>query len=148
MSGTVNPNPSDQRQRTILRIGTVYDAGFGLPLLTVPALLTSLLNLPMPAVGVIWMRLLGVCLVILGIIYWIMSGDPQRYLALVGVILLGKAFSIVFYLTYVFVFHESTTFVLFAVLDAIMFALHWWALGPGGVGRIRAAMQPVQIAAA
>lgn len=136
---------ANRRQRAILRIGAVYDAGFGVPILAVPALLMNTMALPMPNIGEIWLRLDGIFLIILGIIYWIMSGDPQRYLAMVGVILLGKVTSIIFYLTYVFAFGESKTLVLFASLDAVMFALHYWALGPSGFRRIRDALQPAPV---
>lgn len=137
---------ADRRQRTILRIGSIYDGGFGVPILLIPATLAGMLNLPLPDVGMIWLRLDGIFLIILGIIYWIMSGNPSRYLAIVGVILLGKVASIIFYLTFVFAFGQSKTFIGFAALDAVMFGLHYWALGPGGLGRIKAAMQPAPLA--
>lgn len=136
---------ADRRQRTILRIGAIYDGGFGVPILLIPATLAGMLNLPLPDVGMIWLRLDGIFLIILGIIYWIMSGNPSRYLAIVGVILLGKVSSIIFYLTFVFAFGQSKTFIGFAFLDAVMFGLHYWALGPNGLGRIKAALQPAPL---
>lgn len=138
----------DRRQRLILRIGAIYDAGFGIPILLAPAPLFSLMNIPLPSdTGRIWLALCGIFLIILGIIYWIMSGDPSRYLALVGVILLGKVGSIAFYLTYVLAFGQSRTFLLFAALDAVMFALHLWGLGPNGVDRVKKALQPLPVPA-
>ncbi len=136
----------DQRQRKILRIGAVYDAGFGVPLLFVPAVLTTAMSLPFPNPGDIWLRLDGIFLIILGLIYWIMSEDPARYLGILGVILIGKIGSIVFYLYYVLALHETKTFILFAALDGVMFGLHYWALGPGGIGRIRDAVRPAPVA--
>ena len=134
---------ANRRQQLILRIGSVYDSSFGIPILFAPALLMNTMGLPMPSIGEIWLRLDGIFLIILGIIYWIMAGDPQRYLALVGVILLGKVVSIVFYLTYV-ALGESKMLVLFAALDAVMFALHLWALGPHPMQRLRDALKPAR----
>lgn len=138
---------SNRRQRTILRIGSVYDASFGVGLFCIPALLTSVMALPDPDVGGIWLRLDGIFLMVLGVVYWIMSQDPQRYLGIMAMILPAKIASIIFYLTYVFAFHASRTFILFSVLDAGMFALHWWALGPGGIARIREALKPAVLPA-
>lgn len=139
---------SNHRQRVVLRVGGVYDASFGVALLAFPAFLTSLMALPMPDVGVIWLRLDGIFLIVVGMIYWIMSQDPARYLGIMAMIFLAKLGSIIFYLTYVFAFGESRTFILFAVLDAMMFALHWWAIGPNCVGRILEALRPAELDAA
>lgn len=141
-------SPSNHRQRIVLRIGAIYDAGFGVPMLVVPAMATELLQLPSPDPEGIWIRLLGICLISLGLIYYVMSQNPERYLGIIPVILLGKAGSVVFYLTYVFCFGASRTFILFAVLDVIMFCLHVWALGPGGFARVREALKPEPLASA
>jgi hypothetical protein len=137
---------ADRRQRAILRIGAVYDAGFGIPLLLVPVMICNALALPIPGPGMIWLRLDGIFLIVVGAIYWVMSQDPARYLGIMTVILTGKTVSVVFYLLYVFARHESRTFLLFAALDVVMFALHVWALGPGGFARVRAALRPAEIA--
>jgi hypothetical protein len=138
----------DRRQRTILRIGAIYDAGFGVPIFFAPNFLFNILRIPQVSPdGQVWLALDGIFLIILGVIYWIMSGNPSRYLALIGVILLGKVASIAFYLTCVFVYGQPRTFLLFAALDAVMAALHFWALGPNGVDRIKAALQPLPVAA-
>jgi hypothetical protein len=139
---------SNHRQRIVLRVGAVYDAGFGVPMLAVPAMATELLKLPAPDPQVIWIRLLGICLISLGLIYYVMSRNPERYLGIIPVILLGKAASVVFYLTYVFAYGASRTFILFAVLDVIMFSLHVWALGPGGSARVREALKVAPLASA
>jgi hypothetical protein len=138
---------ANRRQRAILRIGSVYDGGFGVALFLMPATITSMLALPDPDVGGIWLRLDGIFLMVLCAVYWIMSQDPQRYLGIMAMILPAKLLSIVFYLTYVFAFQASKTFCLFAVLDAVMFSLHWWALGPGGIARIRDALKPAALSA-
>jgi len=139
---------ADRRQRMILRIGAIYDAGFGVPLLFVPAMICTALALPLPGAGMIWLRLDGIFLVVVGSIYWIMSQNPARYLGIMAVILGGKVASIAFYCIYVIARHESKTFLLFAALDAVMFGLHVWALGPGGLARIRESMRPAESAAA
>lgn len=141
-------SPWDHRQRIVLRIGAVYDAGFGVPMLAVPAMAIELLKLPLPDPEVIWIRLLGICLISLGLMYFVMSQNPARYLGIVAIILLGKVGSVIFYLTYVFAFGASRTFVLFALLDVIMFSLHLWALGPGGFARVQEAMKPAPVASA
>lgn len=132
---------NDRRQRTVLRVGAVYDAGFGVALLAVPALITRTLALPFPDVGEIWLRLDGIFLIVVGMIYIVMAQNPARYLGVFAMILPAKIGSIIFYLTYVFGFGASKTFVLFAFLDAVMFALHWWALGAGGIARIRESLR-------
>lgn len=136
---------SNHRQRVVLRIGAVYDAGFGVLMLAVPVLATGMLRVPMPDPGAIWIRLLGICLISLGLIYWIMSRNPARYLGIVAVILFGKAVSVAFYTIGVFVYDQARMFLLFALLDVIMFILHSWALGPGGFARIRESMEPARV---
>ncbi len=137
-------SPLDHRQRILLRIGALYDGGFGVPLLLIPALTTSLLAVPMPDPGEIWIRLDGIFLIVVALIYLVMSQDPARYLGIMPVILLGKAGSVIFYTSYVFLGHQSRSFLIFAALDFVMFWLHLWALGPNGFDRIKAALQPAQ----
>jgi hypothetical protein len=139
---------SNHRQRAVLRLGAVYDASFGVALLLVPALLTGMMALPMPDVGAIWIRLDGIFLVVVGSIYWIMSQDPARYLGIMAMIFIAKAASIVFYVVNVYAFDQSRTFLLFAFLDAVMFALHRWALGPEWISRIRESLRPAALDAA
>jgi hypothetical protein len=139
---------SNHRQRVVLRIGAVYDAGFGVLMLAVPVFATGLLKVPMPDPGAIWIRLLGICLISLGLIYWIMSQNPARYLGIVAVILFGKFVSVAFYTIGVFVYDQARMFLLFALLDVIMFILHYWALGPGGWARIRESMEPARVVSA
>ncbi len=134
----------DHRQRILLRIGAAYDGGMGVPLLLLPAVTTKLFALPMPVPGEIWLRLDGIFLIILALIYLVMSQNPARYLGIIPVILLGKAASVVFYAAYVFLDGQSKSFLIFAGLDFILFFLHLWALGPNGMARIRAALQPAQ----
>lgn len=140
--------PIDHRQRVLLRIGALYDGGFGVPLLIIPAFMTSLLALPMPNPGEIWLRLDGIFLIVVALIYLVMAQDPARYLGIMPVILLGKAGSVVFYVSYVMIGHESKTFLIFAALDFVMFWLHLWALGPNGFDRIKAALRPAEPAPA
>ncbi len=140
--------PIDHRQRVLLRIGALYDGGFGVPLLIIPAMMTSLLALPMPNPGEIWLRLDGIFLIVVALIYLVMAQDPARYLGIMPVILLGKAGSVVFYVSYVMIGHESRTFLIFAALDFVMFWLHLWALGPNGLDRIKAALRPAEPAPA
>ena len=135
---------NDHRQRILLRIGAVYDGGMGVPLLCIPAMTTALFKLPMPVPGEIWLRLDGIFLIIVALIYLVMSMDPARYLGIIPVILLGKAGSVVFYTTYVFLGGQSKSFLIFAGLDFVMFWLHLWALGPGGWERVKAALQPAR----
>ena len=134
----------DHRQRILLRIGAVYDGGMGVPLLFLPAATTKLFALPMPVPGEIWLRLDGIFLIIVALIYLVMSQNPARYLGIIPVILLGKAASVIFYSAYVFLGGQSKSFLIFAGLDFIMFFLHLWALGPNGMARVRAALQPAR----
>lgn len=138
----------DARQRTILYIGAVYDGGFGIPMLFFPAWATGLLGLPFPDPGTIWLRLDGIFLLVMAMIYLVTARDPARYLGNVGVALIGKAASIVFYFAYVFLAGETKVFILFAVLDAIMLGLHYWALGPQGLKRFGPALRPARPARA
>lgn len=137
-------SPLDHRQRVLLRIGAAYDGGFGIPLLCIPAATTALLSLPMPVPGEIWLRLDGIFLIVVALIYLVMSQDPARYLGIIPVVLLGKAGSVVFYVSYVMFGHQSRAFLIFAALDFVMFWLHLWALGPNGYDRVRAALRPAQ----
>jgi hypothetical protein len=142
----ITPSPYDRRQRVILRIGAIYDAGFGVPLLWIPATLTSMLHVPMPdGPASIWIQLDGIFLIVVGAIYWIMSQNPTRYLGIMLVILLGKAGSIAFYLYHVLALHQSKMFLLFAALDTVMFFLHLWALGPRGFVRLRGSLRAVSL---
>ena len=138
----------NHRQRVLLRIGAAYDGGMGVPLLFLPAATTKLFALPMPVPGEIWLRLDGIFLIIVALIYLVMSQDPARYLGIIPVVLLGKAASVVFYCTYVFLGGQSRSFLIFAGLDFVMFFLHLWAIGPNGWARVKAALQPAQSATA
>ena len=134
----------DARQRVILYVGAVYAGSFGVLMLFVPAWATGLLGLPFPDPGTIWLRLDGIFLLVMAMIYLVTARDPARYLGNVGVALIGKAASIVFYFAYVFIGHESKVFIVFAVADIVMFYLHYWALGPRGLKRFKSALQPAR----
>ncbi len=132
----------DARQRVLLYIGAAYDGGFGIPLLFIPAWTTGMLNVEMPDVGVLWIRLDGIFLIVMALIYLVTARDPARYLGNVGIALFGKVVSVVFYSTYVFALGASKTWLVIAIADAVLGYLHYWALGPQGLKRIRASLTP------
>ena len=132
-----------RRQRTILHIGVVYDGGFGIPMFFFPVWSTGLLGLPQPEVP-IWLRLDGIFLIVMALIYVVTARDPERYLGNVLVAIFGKIVSVFFYMSYVLFFQGAIFLAVLAFLDAVMCCLHIWAIGPDKGDKIRAALQPAR----
>lgn len=132
-----------RRQRAILHIGVVYDGGFGIPMFFFPVWSTGLLGLPQPGVPM-WLRLDGIFLIIMALIYIVTARDPERYLGNVLVAIFGKVVSVLFYMTYVLFFEGAIFLAVLSFLDAVMCALHIWAIGPDKGAKIRAALEPAR----
>ena len=84
------------------------------------------------------MELDGIFLIIVSLFYLVTARDPSRYLANVIVCLIGKIWSVGFYSYFVFISGAPKQFLFFAILDAIMFVLHYQALGPDRWNRVKA----------
>lgn len=137
----------DRRQRHLLWFGAAYDSAFGVPLFLAPIVTTRLFGLIVPPTGdgTLWLRLDGIFLVIVSLFYLVTARDPSRYLGNVVVCLIGKIWSVGFYLNFVMAEGAPKTFLFFAVLDAIMFLLHLQAIGPNRWQRIREAFRAADL---
>jgi hypothetical protein len=139
----------DKRQRGVLLIGMAFDGVFGLLVMLTPfsSLARSLLDwfglLPMPRV--VWFELCGIFLLIMAFIYWMSARDVNRYRGNVVVAIIGKIASVPFYLTWVFYLNGPTNLKYIAVADAVMCALHIWAIGPHRGARVRAALRTATV---
>jgi len=123
-------------------LAALSDWGVGLPLLFVPRFLVPLLGLP-PAENDVYIRLVGLLLVVVGLFYLVTSIDPERYLRNVGVAILGRILGPIFYLIYIFAFNGERIFWAFVVLNIAFAIAHTWALGPSGWSGLRAALSTI-----
>jgi hypothetical protein len=95
----------------------------------------------LPAVGNdVYVRLVGVLLIVVGMFYLVTSIDPARYMANVAVAILGRTLGPVFYLWYLFARHGEPIFWGLVALNLAFAAAHTWALGPGRWARLGAAL--------
>jgi len=139
----------DKRQRVVLLVAVAFDGVFGLLVMLTPfsslarALLDRLGLLPMPRV--LWFELCGIFLLIMALIYWMSARDVNRYRGNVVVAIVGKIASVPFYLTWVFYLNGPASLTYIAVADAIMCALHIWAIGPHRGARVRAAFRTASV---
>lgn len=139
----------DTRQRLVLLVGMVFDGLFGLLVVLTPFFswarwpLDKLGLLPMPRV--VWFELCGIFLLILALIYLMSARDVNRYRGNVVVAIVGKVASVPFYLTWVFCLEGPANLKWIALADAVMCALHIWAIGPHRVARVRAAFRAASV---
>ena len=122
-----------------LALGAVSDWAFGTPLLFFPKVIIPMLGLPAVEKDV-YVRLVGVLLILTGMFYFVTSIDPKRYMANVAVTIIGRTFlGPAFYLWYLFASHGEPIFWGLVALNLAFAAVHTWALGPGRWARLRAA---------
>jgi len=84
----------------------------------------------------IWVHLVGILLIILSLLYILAGRNPGRYLGIVLICIVGKIWSVFFYLYYCFVLGAPYAFLTFCGLDFVFFFLHIWALGPDRKNRV------------
>jgi hypothetical protein len=119
--------------------GALLDWASGIAFLLAPGLLISKLGLP-KAENTVYIRLVGLLLIVLGIFFAVTAIDPDRYLGNVGVAILGRVLGPIFYLTYILFFKGPRFFWVLVALDLGLAFLHAWALGPDGWHRMCAAL--------
>ena len=122
-----------------LTLGAVADWAFGIPLLLFPKVLISMLGLP-AVENDVYVRLVGVLLIVVGMFYLATSIDPERYMANVAAAIIGRTLGPVFYLWYLFASHGEPIFWGLVALNLAFAAAHTWALGPGRWARLGAAI--------
>ena len=139
----------DKRQRGVLLLGMAFDGGFGLLVLLTPffsfagALLYAMRLRPVPTD--MWFGLCGVFLCIMAFIYWMSARDVNRYRGNVVAAIIGKVISVPFYL-YWLIWHNAPDLLWgITAADAVMCALHIWAIGPHRGARIRAALRTATV---
>jgi hypothetical protein len=118
--------------------GALADWVCAIPLLCFPGLLFDR-GLPRPE-NTVYVRLIGLMLIVFGLFYLITATNPARYLGQVGVAILGRILGSIFYLIYLLFFHGEGIFWLFFILNLFCAFLHSWALGPGGWSRLGGAL--------
>ena len=122
--------------RAVAALSLVYDAVAGSTLLVAPAASESLFGLA-PADPPIYGQLNGIFLLAVGLGYILPYRDPVRYRAYLWIfgVLLKSAGAVVFIADYAWRAGPSAM-LLFALCDAAVAALTWWALlksrGPAG----------------
>lgn len=133
-------------QRFFLLIGAFYDSFFGVTLYFAPYWTTTFFHLIVPPPGekVLWLLLDGIFLIIMGMLYVVAARDPARYMGIVLVCVVGKIWSVGFYVYHVW--HGAPPMYLsFAGLDFVFFFLHIWALGPDRKARVKDALKWVDL---
>lgn len=135
-------NYYDRWQRRFLSIGALYDGFFGVLVFFAPIWTATFFHLiaPEPGADSIWLRLDGVFLIIMALLYLLAARDPNRYMGIVLVCIVGKIWSVGFYSYYCYVLDAPKPFMIFAGLDFVFFFLHIWALGPDRWRRSTAAI--------
>ena len=132
----------DRWQRRFLVLGAMIDGVVGSLLFALPRRTTALFQLIVPPEGngEIWVQLVGLLLLTMACVYLYAALDPTR----VGIVVIGAAgrlWAVAFYLSYVICLAAPPMFLVFTVLDAIMFLLHVWALGPDRWSRVKSALE-------
>ena len=127
--------------RITLALGSLYDAVFGIWILTSPSSLAALLGLNLP-VEEIYLRLVGLFLLILQLVYLTAVFQPARYLANVGIAIGGRTLGAVFFLAYVIGFGGDPIFALLGGMDLLFAILHSMALGRGGWSGMAGCLRP------
>lgn len=135
-------NAFDRWQRLFLVVGALIDSSVGCLLYAFPRRTTELFQLIVPPAGDgrIWVQLVGLLLMTMALVYLYAALDPTR----VGIVLigaLGRLWAVGFYLYYVLRLGAPPMFLVFTALDAIMFLLHVWALGPDRWSRVKSAFE-------
>ena len=129
-------------QRRFLLLGALIDASVGCLLYLMPRRTTEVFQLVVPPVGngEIWVRLVGMLLITMALVYLYAALDPARR-GIVVISALGRLWAVGFYLFYVFRLGAPRMFLVFVALDAMLFLLHLWALGPDRWTRIKSAFE-------
>ena len=132
-------NYFDRWQRLFLLIGTFYDGFFGVALFAAPIWTTTLFHLLIPGPGkeTLWVTLTGILLIIVASCYFLAARNPSRYLGIVAIAIVGKIWSVGYYLYYVYKLGAPPAFLIYAGLDFVFFFLHIWACGPDRWRRVK-----------
>jgi hypothetical protein len=132
-----SPNPRVLGWTFVL--AALSDWGIGGALLFLPKYLVPLLGLP-SAENDVYIRLVGLLLVVVGLYYFVTSIDPERHAGNVAVALLGRVLGPIFYLIYIFAFNGEPIFWAFVILNIAFGVAHIWAIGPSPWSWLRAAL--------
>lgn len=135
-------NAFDRWQRRFLVLGALIDASVGFLLYAFPRQTTKLFHLVTlpPDNSQIWVQLVGLVLMTMACVYLYGALDPTR----TGIVVIGAAgrlWAVGFYLFYVLVWAAPPMYLFFTALDAVMFLLHVWALGPDRWNRVKSAFE-------
>lgn len=112
------------RAATSLFVFAIYLIGLGLILLLVPNFLFGLFGFP--ATSEIWIRVVGVLLLILAYYYILVSRAEFRPFMVATVY--ARASVIVFFAAFVLLNLAQPTLILFGAIDLLAAAWTWWAL--------------------
>ncbi len=107
--------------------GSLYDLAFAVVNLIIPALGSAVMSIPMPA-DEVYLRFIGVFLVILALFYMLPVIHPDRYLGVVSVAIVGRAMGAVFLFVAVAGFGQPAPFIALGLGDLFFSLLHAWLL--------------------
>jgi len=112
--------------------GALYDLAFAVVNLAFPIWASGVLQIPLPA-DQIYLRLTGVFLFILALVYMLPVIHPGRYLGVVVVAILGRAAGAIFLSCAALLYDQPRTFLLLAGGDLFFACVHalllWRARG-------------------
>lgn len=115
------------RAATSLFVFAIYLIGLGLILLLVPNSLLGMFG--MPATSEIWIRVVGVLLLILAYYYIVACRAELRPILIASVY--ARASVIVFFAAFVLLNLAQPTLILFGGIDLLAAVWTWWALKQG-----------------
>lgn len=106
-----------------LGLGALYDALFGLALLAWPAAAAAGLRVPLPG-DELYLRFIGVFLMILALMYALPARDPDRYRGVAAVAVVGRLLGCFFLAGAVLLYARPPVFLLLAGADGAFALLH------------------------
>jgi hypothetical protein len=112
------------RAATSVFVFSIYLFALGIVLITIPNLFLSLFGIP--ATGDVWIRVVGMLVVIIG--YYYMTGARNELVAFLRATVVGRTAVLVTFIGFVVLGLAPPILILFGVVDAAAAAWTGWAL--------------------
>jgi len=109
--------------RWSLLAGALVDILFGFFILFLPSLLSAILKIPIPQ-ETIYLRLCGLLLLGLGVVYALGFADPKRYFGNIVLAAILRLAGFVFFVGFVLSGNAPTVFLFFAIIEGALGVLH------------------------
>ncbi|HEY3176422.1 MAG TPA: hypothetical protein VGK94_11770 [Candidatus Polarisedimenticolia bacterium] len=131
--GEAEREAAGRKLRVTLVAGSLYDFTFAIINLAAPGFGSWFLEIPMPGEQ-IYLRFIGVFLVMAALFYMLPAIHPGRYLGNVVVAIVGRGMGAVFLIAAVLAFSYPPAFLLLGAGDLIFALLHLYYLARAGGG--------------